>query len=157
MLLVGKKCTLCPQTILELLAVLHEEFKQTFIWYQKYVRKVSYTLPLSRKILLNLCLLSCKQETAAKRYIELNKNSSHSNTVQCFFPWLVHLSFCKYINFEQFWILLLIRPGMATKSWWSHASILLWTRCTSSLIYLVHSRFGLQSTIYSIYGTEDNL
>ena len=28
--------------------------------------KVFYTLPLSLKILLNLCLLSCKQETAAK-------------------------------------------------------------------------------------------
>ena len=41
-----------------------------------------YTLPLSLKILLNLCLeLSCKQETAGKICIEINKNSSHSNTV----------------------------------------------------------------------------
>ena len=89
----------------------------------------------------------------------LNSTRIQVTQIQCsvFFPWLVHLSFCKYINFEQFWILLLIRPGIATKSWWSHASILLWTRCTSSLIYLVHSRFGLQSTIYSIHGTEDNL
>ena len=74
-----------------------------------------------------------------------------------FFPWLVYLSFCKYINFKQFWILVLIWPGMNTKSWWSHASILLLTSCTSSLIYLVHSRAGLQGNIYSIYGTEDNL
>ena len=41
-----------------------------------------YTLPLSLKIFLNLCLeLSIKQETAGKIYIEINKNSSHSNTV----------------------------------------------------------------------------
>ena len=44
-----------------------------------------YTLPLSLKILLNLCLeLSCKQETAGKIYTELNKNSSHSNKCSIF-------------------------------------------------------------------------
>ena len=81
MLLVGKKCTLWPQTILELLAV----FDKTNIhWISKNTleTKMFYTLPLSLKILLNLCLeLSCKHETAGKIYTELNKNSSHSNTV----------------------------------------------------------------------------
>ena len=42
-----------------------------------------YTLPLSFKILLNLCILSCKQETACQN-IEIKKNSSHSSRVWCF-------------------------------------------------------------------------
>lgn len=84
MLLVGKKGTLWPQTILELLAVLHEEFKPNIhlISRNTLETKRFYTLPLSLKTLLNLCLeLSCKQETAGKICIEINKNSSHSNTV----------------------------------------------------------------------------
>ena len=69
-------------TILELLAVFH---KTNIHWISKnhtLETKMFYTLPLSLKILLNLCLeLSCKQETAGKICIEINKNSSHSNTV----------------------------------------------------------------------------
>ena len=71
MLLVGKKCALWPQTILELLAVFHEEFKTNIHWISKNTleTKMFYTLPLSLKILMNLCLeLSCKQETAGKIY-----------------------------------------------------------------------------------------
>ena len=73
MLLVGKKCTLWPQTILELLAVFH---KTNIHWISKNTleTKMFYTVPLSLKILLNLCLeLSCKQETAGKICIEIKR------------------------------------------------------------------------------------
>ena len=70
------KCTLWPQTTQELLAVLQETFITKIhlisintlqaICNLKLQTKMFYTPPLSLKILLNLCLLSFKQETACK-------------------------------------------------------------------------------------------
>ena len=94
--------------------------------------KMFYTFPLSLKILLNLCLLSCKKITACKIILKSEEVKS-----SFFFHSLVSVSVIlqiNYINLKQFWILVLIRPAMANKSWWSRASILLWTSSTSSYI-----------------------
>ena len=55
--------------------------------------KMFYILPLSLKVLFNLCLLCSKQETAYQN-IEIKRKSSQV----VFFPWLVHLSFYRYIS-----------------------------------------------------------
>ena len=126
-LLFGKKCRLWPQTTQELLAVLHEKIQIDIqvISMNTLQTKMFYNLPLSLKILLNLCLLSCKQETACK----ILKSEEVRSSFFSFPSQSVSL-----ILQIQFWILVLIRPGMANKSWWSHASILLWTSYTSSYI-----------------------
>ena len=83
-LLVGKNCTFWSNC-LELLAAFHENIKtnirlisiNTFKKYKQYyffLKKLSYILPLSFKILLNLCLLSSKQDTACK-YFKTSRRS----------------------------------------------------------------------------------
>ena len=70
-LLVGKNHTLWPQTVLELLATLREKFKTNIHLISVNAFKKLFILPLSLKILWNLCLLSSKQETAANNYCYL--------------------------------------------------------------------------------------
>ena len=67
MLLVGKNCTLWPQTVLEFLAVLHEKIKTNIHLISiNTFKNVFYILSLSLKIVMNLCLLSSEQETACQ-------------------------------------------------------------------------------------------
>ena len=67
MLLVEKTRALWPQTVLELLTVLHEKIKTNIHLISKNAfKKLFHILPLSLKILLNRCLARSKQETAAK-------------------------------------------------------------------------------------------
>ena len=57
--------------------------------------KMFFILPLSLKVLFNLCHLCSKQETAYQN-IEIKRKSQVSQVV--FLPWLVHLSFYRYIS-----------------------------------------------------------
>ena len=57
--------------------------------------KMFYILPLSLKVLFNLCLLCSKQETAYQN-IEIKRKSSQSSSV--FSLTIVHLSFYRYIS-----------------------------------------------------------
>ena len=115
--------------------------------------KMFYTLPLSLKILLNPCLLSCKQETACKilKSQEVKSSFFFSFTSQCicnFTNTLIWNSFEFWFQLDQVW---LIKADEAVPQSYFEQAL------PAVIFYLVHSRAGLQSNIYSTYGTEDNL
>ena len=62
-----ERTTLWPQTVQEFLAVLHEKIKTNIHLISiNTFKNLFYILPLSLKIVMNLCLLSSKQETACQ-------------------------------------------------------------------------------------------
>ena len=107
MLLVGKNCTLWPQTVLEFLAVLHEKFKtNNHLISINTFKNLFYILPLSLKIVMNLCLLNSKQETACQI---LTTTRSLVTQVVFFFHMSIIFRHVSLINTEtsnlkQFWI-----------------------------------------------------
>ena len=81
--------------------------------------KNCFILPFmpSLKILLNLCRLSSKQETAAKcKHQEEVKSLKWCFLSLLYLDMCIYLSFYRNIKFETILNLCYIRPGMATKS-----------------------------------------
>ena len=107
MLLVEKNCTLLPQTVLEFLAVLHEKIKTNIHLISiNAFKNLFYILPLSVKIVMNLCLLSSKHETACQI---LTTTRSQVTQVVFFFHLSIIFRHVSLINTEplnskQFWI-----------------------------------------------------
>ena len=107
MLLVEKNCTLLPQTVLEFLAVLHEKIKTNIHLISiNAFKNLFYILPLSVKIVMNLCLLSSKHKTACQI---LTTTRSQVTQVVFFFHLSITFRHVSLINTEalnskQFWI-----------------------------------------------------
>ena len=103
-----KNCTLWPQTVLEFLAVLHEKFKtNSHLISINTFKNLFYILPLSLKIVMNLCLLSSKKETACQ--ILTTTTTSLVTQVVFFFHMSIIFRHVSLINTEtsnlkQFWI-----------------------------------------------------
>ena len=120
MLLVRKNCTLWPQTVLKSLAALHEKIKTNIHLttinplekYEQYFKQNCFIffLNLSLKIVMNLCILSSKQETA--RHI-LTTTRSQVTQVVFFFHLSIIFRHVTLINTET---LNLKLYHMATKS-----------------------------------------
>ena len=107
MLLVGKNCTLWPQTVLEFLAVLHEKFKtNNHLISINTFKNLFYILPLSLKIVMNLCLLNSTKETACQ--ILTTTRSQVTQVVFSFHLFIIfrHVSLIntEALNLKQFWI-----------------------------------------------------
>ena len=100
-------CTLWPQTVLEFLAVLHEKIKTNIHLISiNTFKNLFYILPLSLKIVMNLCLLSSKQETA--HHILTTRRSQVTQVVFFFHLSIIfrHVSLIntETLNLKQFWI-----------------------------------------------------
>ena len=107
MLLVGKNCTLWPQTVLEFLAVLHEKIKtNSHLISINMFKNLFSILPLSLKIVMNLCLLNSKPETACQ--ISTTTRSLVTQVVFFFHMSIIfrHVSLIntETLNLKQVWI-----------------------------------------------------
>ena len=89
------------------------------LWLQTEDKNVLYSSFESENFVESLYVFLVVNKKQFPKYWNQEEFKSLKNSV-VFFPSLVYLSFYKYINFKQFWILVLIWPGMATKSWWGH-------------------------------------
>ena len=149
MLLVEKNCTLLPQTVLEFLTVLHEKIKTNIhLTSINAFKNLFYILPLSVKIVMNLCLLSRKHETACQI---LTTTRSQVTQVVFFFHLSIifrHVSLIntEALNSKQFWICVKLGQVWPLKVD-ETVRLSYFKQAAPTSVYLVHSTAGLQSSL----------
>ena len=99
-----------------------------------YQKCFSFFLWVWKFCWISVLILTSKQETTCHILTEIKKKSSHS---KIFFSFT---SISLILQIHQIWksFEFCVKLGQVCpkKIWWSHASILLWRSCISSLVYL---------------------